>query len=258
MVWTWLGALLVGISLGLLGAGGSILTVPVLVYLAGEPEKLAITSSLAIVAAISAAGALPFARRRDIDWRSVALFGVPGMAGAALGARLAHGISAAVQLTIFAFVMLWAAVGMLRNRPVQPAETPVAARRPWLRVVADGLAIGAMTGVIGVGGGFLILPALALIGGLALRTAIGTSLVIISLNALVGFVAHLLADTSQLQQLDRVLLATFISVGVAGSLAGQYVGGRLPQQQLRRLFGIVLVLLATFMLWQQGAAWGWR
>ncbi|MEZ5459038.1 MAG: sulfite exporter TauE/SafE family protein [Steroidobacteraceae bacterium] len=258
MLWTWLGALLVGISLGLLGAGGSILTVPVLVYLADVPEKLAITSSLAIVAAISGAGAVPFARRGDIVWRSVLLFGLPGMAGAALGARLAHGLSASVQLTIFALVMLWAAYGMLRNPSAQAGEANPERRRPSLRIVADGLAIGAMTGVIGVGGGFLILPALTLLGGLALRTAIGTSLVVIALNALVGFVAHLIADASQLRQLDTVLLATFIAIGVAGSLTGQYVGGRLPQQQLRRMFGIVLVLLAAFMLWQQGAAWGLR
>lgn len=255
MLWTWLGALLVGASLGLLGAGGSILTVPVLVYLAGVPEKLAITSSLAIVAAISAAGAVPFARRHDIVWRSVLLFGLPGMLGAAGGAWLAHGLSAAVQLVIFALVMLWAAVGMLRNRPAQASDNPIAPRRPWLRIVADGLAIGTLTGLIGVGGGFLILPALTLLGGLAMRAAIGTSLVIISLNALVGFLAHLSADATQLQQLDRALLATFIIVGAIGSLAGQYLGGRLPQQQLRRLFGIVLVVLATFMLWQQGSSW---
>lgn len=251
MLWTWTGALLVGVSLGLLGAGGSILTVPVLVYLAGEPEKLAITSSLAIVAAISAAGAVPFALRRDIDWRSVGLFGVPGMLGAAAGARLAHGLSAALQLTIFALVMLWAAVGMLRNReaPVTGFEAPP--QRPWLRIVAEGTAIGALTGVIGVGGGFLILPALTLLAGLAMRPAIGTSLVIIALNAAVGFVAHLVADQAQLRQLDPVLLGTFIAIGVAGSLAGQYAGGRLPQQQLRRLFGVLLCALAAFILWQQ-------
>jgi uncharacterized protein len=255
MLWAWFGALLVGVSLGLLGAGGSILTVPVLVYLAGEPEKLAITSSLAIVAAISAAGAVPFALRRDIDWRSVGLFGVPGMLGAAVGARLAHGLSAAAQLTIFALVMVWAAVGMLRNReaPVTGLEAPP--RRPWLRIVADGTAIGALTGVIGVGGGFLILPALTLLGGLALRAAIGTSLVIIALNAAVGFVAHLVADQSQLRQLDPVLLGTFIAIGVAGSFAGQYAGGRLPQQLLRRLFGVLLCALAAFILWQQSGAW---
>jgi hypothetical protein len=255
MLWTWTGALLVGVSLGLLGAGGSILTVPVLVYLAGEPEKLAITSSLAIVAAISAAGAVPFALRRDIDWRSVGLFGVPGMLGAAAGARLAHGLSAALQLTIFALVMLWAAVGMLRNREAPVTGLEPAPQRPWLRIVAEGTAIGALTGVIGVGGGFLILPALTLLAGLAMRAAIGTSLVIIALNAAVGFVAHLVADQAQLRQLDPVLLGTFITIGVAGSFAGQYVGGRLPQQQLRRLFGVVLCALAAFILWQQSGAW---
>jgi hypothetical protein len=255
MLWTWLGALLVGVSLGLLGAGGSILTVPVLVYLTDVPEKIAITSSLLVVAAISAAGALPFVQRRDIDWRSAALFGVPGMLGAALGGRLAHGLSAAVQLTIFALVMLWAAVGMLRSQAPSTAALEPMPRRPWLRIAADGFAVGVLTGVIGVGGGFLILPALTLLAGLAMRRAIGTSLVIISLNAVVGFVAHVLADASQLRQLDPVLLATFVTIGVAGSLAGQFIGGRLPQRQLRRLFGVVLCALAAFMLWQQSDAW---
>lgn len=258
MLWTWLGALLVGASLGLLGAGGSILTVPVLVYLAGVPEKLAITSSLAIVAAISAAGAVPFARRGEIVWRSVLLFGLPGMAGAAAGAWLAHGLSAALQLVIFALVMLWAATGMLRPRaaptitPFAPVAPGTAPTRSMLRIARDGLLVGVLTGVIGVGGGFLILPALTLLAGLAMRTAIGTSLVIIAMNAAVGFASHLLTARDSLQQLDAALLGTFIAIGIAGSLSGQFIGGRLPQALLRRLFGAVLVVLAAYILWEQG------
>lgn len=251
MIWTWLGALIVGVSLGLLGSGGSILTVPVLVYLAGEPEKLAITSSLAIVAAISAAGALPFARRGEIAWRSVALFGLPGMAGAALGARLAHWLPAGMPLLIFAAVMLWAAKGMLQPAPVVAAGGASPRAAPRWRLASDGALVGALTGIIGVGGGFLILPALVLLARHPLRTAIGTSLAIIALNALVGFVAHLIADASQWRQLDPLLMTAFIVIGIAGSLAGQTLGARLPQRALRRLFGLVLVAIAGFILWQQ-------
>lgn len=252
MIWTWLGALLVGISLGLLGSGGSILTVPVLVYLAGQPEKLAITSSLAIVAAISAAGAVQFARRREIVWRSVLLFGLPGMAGAAVGARIAHWLPTGMPLLIFAVVMLWAAAEMLK--PV-PADDIVADRSPtaapsW-RLASDGAMVGALTGIIGVGGGFLILPALVLLARHPLRQAIGTSLAIIALNALVGFIAHLYADASQWRALDPLLMFVFIAIGIAGSLTGQTIGSRLPQRGLRRLFGAVLIGLAGFILWQQ-------
>jgi hypothetical protein len=252
MIWTWLGALLVGVSLGLLGSGGSILTVPVLVFLAGEPEKLAITSSLAIVAAISAAGALPFARRRQIAWRSVILFGLPGMAGAALGAQVAHWLPAGMPLLIFAAVMFWAAAGMLRPAPAAAAAAlPAQGVAPRWRLARDGGLIGVLTGIIGVGGGFLILPALVLLARHPLREAIGTSLAIIALNALVGFVSHLLADASQWRELDPLLMSVFIVVGIAGSLAGQSIGGRLPQRGLRRLFGVVLIAIAAFILWQQ-------
>lgn len=252
MIWTWLGALVVGVSLGLLGSGGSILTVPVLVYLAGEPEKLAITSSLAIVAAISAAGAVPFARRREIAWRSVALFGLPGMAGAAVGARLAHWLPVGVSLLVFAVVMVWAAAGMLRPAPVVAAAlaAPSIAAPRW-RLARDGALVGALTGLIGVGGGFLILPALVLLARHPLREAIGTSLAIIALNALVGFIAHLIADATQWRELDPGLMSLFIAIGILGSLAGQTLGARLPQRGLRRMFGLLLVVIAAFILWQQ-------
>jgi hypothetical protein len=253
LILTWLGALIVGVSLGLLGSGGSILTVPVLVYLAGEPEKLAITSSLLIVAMISVAGAVPFARRREIAWRSVLLFGLPGMAGAALGAQIAHWLPDGVPLLIFAAVMLWAASGMLR--PVAAAThvptTPPTTAPPRGRLARDGALIGVLTGIIGVGGGFLILPALVLLARHPLREAIGTSLAIIALNAIVGFIAHLVADASQWRELDPVLMSVFIAIGIAGSLTGQFVGGRVPQRGLRRLFGVMLVAIAGFMLWQQ-------
>ena len=122
------------------------------------------------------------------------------------------------------------------------------------RMAFDGLLVGVLTGVIGVGGGFLILPALTLLAGLAMRTAIGTSLVIIAMNAAVGFIAHLVTARDLLQQLDAALLGAFIAIGVVGSVGGQFIGGRLPQALLRRLFGAVLVALAAYILWEQGSA----
>ena len=176
-------ALAIGLTLGLLGSGGSILTVPVLVYLLGQPEKVAIAGSLAIVCAIALVGAVPYARQRLIDWRSVVLFGLPGMAGTWLGAWAAQFVSGALQLFVFALVMLAAAWSMFRAPPAADGRGP---RHAGL-VVADGLAVGALTGFVGVGGGFLIVPALVLLGGLTIQRAIATSLLVIAMKSAAGF-----------------------------------------------------------------------
>lgn len=168
MILAWLGAALIGLSLGLLGSGGSILTVPVLVYLVGEPEKIAIAESLAVVGGISLVGALPYALRRQVDWTSVVWFGIPGVVGTFLGAALSVYLSGAVQLLLFAAVMLLAAVMMFRSSPIageQGGEQMAGPRSP-LKVGLEGLVVGVVTGLVGVGGGFLIIPALVLLGGL--------------------------------------------------------------------------------------------
>ena len=179
-----IGALAVGLSLGLLGSGGAILTVPVLVYLVGHGEKAAITESLAIVGAISLAGAGVAARRRRIDWHSVLVFGPAGMLGAFLGALASRWVSGGIQLLLLSVLMLAAAAIMFRKPPV--AERP---RRPHPAALAlNGLLVGVATGLVGVGGGFLIVPALVLLVGLPMPVAVGTSLSIIVLNSLTGFV----------------------------------------------------------------------
>lgn len=156
-----LGALLIGLSLGLLGSGGSILTVPVLVYLLGEPPKQAIAESLLIVGGIALLGAVPYALRGLVDFRNVLFFGLPGMAGTYFGAWLSRFVSGQVQLLTFALVMLLAAYFMARPLPLKRQE---GGRKPW-KIVLDGLFVGALTGFVGVGGGFLIVPALVLLGG---------------------------------------------------------------------------------------------
>lgn len=244
-----IGALAIGLSLGLLGSGGSILTVPVLVYLLGQPEKLAIAGSLLVVGTIALAGAIQWARKGQVDGRSVLLFGLPGMAGTLLGASLASLLTGPLQLTIFAVVMLAAAQRMLRPAPAA-APAPVRKRR----LAAQGFGVGLLTGVVGIGGGFLILPALVLLGGLSMHRAIGTSLSIISLNAFSGFARHwsVLAATGAV--LDWRVLGLLSAVGCGGSLIGQQVAGRLPQQQLKRAFGVMLVLMAGYILWRSAPA----
>lgn len=241
-----LGALLIGLTLGLLGSGGSILTVPVLVYLLGQPEKVAIAGSLAIVGGIALFAALPYARQRSIDWRSVAWFGIPGMAGTWGGAWLAQFVSGALQLAVFALVMLAAAWSMARSAPAAPAAAPRAAPL----IVADGLAVGALTGFVGVGGGFLIVPALALLGGLPMTLAIGTSLVIIALKSAAGFWKYLDVLAAGGLALDWGVIAAFVAVGAVGSLLGNRLAHRLPQATLKRGFAGFLVVMAAYILWR--------
>lgn len=240
MILAWIGAALIGLSLGLLGSGGSILTVPVLVYLVGEPEKLAITESLAIVGLISLFGALPYARRRQIAWARVAVFGLPGMLGTATGSVLSAHLSGGTQLLIFAVVMLLAATLMIRPPPA-PGRRP---HPTWLTAL-EGAGVGVLTGVVGVGGGFLIVPALVLLGGLPMSLAVGTSLSIITLNSAAGFLHHLHQGSPALHW---PLIALFAVIGVVGTRVGDRIGRRLPQLTLRRSFAAFLIVMGLYVL----------
>jgi uncharacterized membrane protein YfcA len=243
MLLALLGALAIGLSLGLLGSGGSILTVPVLHYLVGQPEKLAIAGSLLVVGLIAAAASIPYARSRQVDWNNVLWFGVPGMAGAWAGATLARWVPGTVQLALFAGVMLIAAWRMLRAGVVERGG-----REPRrAAVVAGGVGVGALSGLVGVGGGFLIVPALVLLAGVPMASAVGTSLAVIALNAFTGFAKYLGVLESQSLALDWQVLLTVSAVGIVGSYAGNRLGRRLPQATLRRLFGGFLVLMGLFI-----------
>lgn len=240
----WLGALAIGISLGLLGSGGSIFTVPALVYLAHEDEKVAIASSLGIVAGISLVAAVPYARRGEVDWRSVLRFGVPGIVGTYGGAWLGGHVSARFQLVLLAVVMISASALMLRK----PCDAGRASEHSTWLVALEGLAVGVLTGLVGVGGGFLIVPALVLLGGLPMRRAIGTSLVIITLKSLAGFAKYLDVLAGLGLEVDWTILGLFTAVGIAGSLLGSRVSTRIPQRALQRTFAAVLVIAGAGIL----------
>lgn len=242
----WLGALAIGLSLGLLGSGGSILTVPVLVFLVGEAEKVAIAESLAVVGAIALVGAVPFAIRGLVVWRSVLFFGLPGMIGAYVGAAMSRYVSGTFQLGLFALIMLLAAALMFRPPELSGREgTP----RAFWKIALDGMVVGILTGFVGVGGGFLIVPALVLLGGLSMHLAVGTSLVIIALKSLTGFFKYLdvLADLDM--SVDWQLIALFTILGVVGTFFGNWIGGQLPQQRLREAFAGFLVVMGVFVLY---------
>jgi uncharacterized membrane protein YfcA len=255
----WLGALGIGVTLGLLGAGGSILTVPVLVYVVGEAPKAAVAESLAIVGTIAAVGALPYARKGLVAWTTVLLFGVPGMMGSYVGAVAGKYVSGHIQLTAFSVLMLVASLLMMKpptrsvaSKPVKVVQrkTPAQAFAEGMVIGVEGFAIGVLTGFMGVGGGFLIVPALVLLVGLPMHLAIGTSLATIALNSLIGFYkSSQMLPLLQLRANGRIIII-FAVVGIVGSLLGSAICHRLPQQRLRRLFAWFVLIMGAWLLWR--------
>ncbi|MGW4745139.1 sulfite exporter TauE/SafE family protein [Streptomyces sp. NPDC004290] len=240
-------SLLVGVSLGALGGGGSILTVPLLVYLAGQDTRTAITTSLFVVGVTSLAALVPHARAHRVRWRTGLLFGAFSMAGAYGGGRLAAYVPGTVLLVAFALMMLATAAAMLRGpRPGRERARRTRADLPLKQVAAEGLAVGAVTGLVGSGGGFLVVPALAVLGGLPMGLAVGTSLLVIAMNSFAGLAGHLSGI-----QVDWSLALTVTAAAVAGSLAGGRLAGRVPRETLRRVFGWFVVAMGVFVLAQQ-------
>jgi uncharacterized membrane protein YfcA len=241
----WPGAIAIGVSLGLLGSGGSIITVPVLIYLLGQDEKLAIAGSLFVVGNIALAGSLQYVRVGLVDWRIVFVFGVPGMAGTYLGAMIAAFVPGIMQLAFFALVMLLASYMMLR--PVSLTNEPHERRETW-KIASDGLFVGVITGLVGVGGGFLIVPALVLLSGLAIHTAVATSLVIIALKSYSGFYKYLDVLDQQDLSLDWQTLMIVTGLGIAGSFVGAKIANRVPQDKLKKGFGYFLIVMGIYIL----------
>jgi len=256
MIYAILGALVVGLSLGIFGSGGSILTVPVLLYLLHHEDKTAIAESLGIVGGIALITALPYAKDRLVDWRNVLLFGIPGMAGTYLGALLAGYVAGVAQLFVFAGVMALAAAQMWRRSQDGAfiGEDGSAQIRSAAKIIGDGLGVGVLTGFVGVGGGFLIVPALVLLGGLSMRVAVGTSLVIIAMKSAAGFWKYtdVLADLDL--QVDWTTIGVFTAVGIVGSFVGKAVGGRVNQAGLKRGFAVFLIVMAGFIVVKEGLA----
>ena len=242
----WPGAVAIGISLGLLGSGGSILTVPVLVYLIGQDEKVAIAGSLFVVGTIALAGSLQYLRAKLVDWHNVLVFGLPGMAGTYIGAALAAYLSGIMQLTLFAGVMLLASWFMLR--PIDLGSGGAHEPRATWKIAGDGLGVGVLTGLVGVGGGFLIVPALVLLGGMAMHRAVATSLVIIALKSYSGFYKYTDVLDAQNLKLDWHTLMIVTGLGIAGSLVGRKLANRLPQDTLKKSFGIFLIVMGIYIL----------
>ncbi len=242
-------ALLIGVSLGLLGGGGSILTVPILVYVLKLEPRDAIATSLLVVGVTSAAAMLSHARAGRVEVRTGLLFGAASMAGAYAGGRLAHFLPAKGLLLAFTAMMFVTALAMMRRRrgEAPPPTAPPSLRGAALaRASALGVAIGLLTGVIGAGGGFVIVPALVLFSGLPMRTAVGTSLLVIAMNSLGGF-AGSLGDA----KIPWTLALAITGASVLGSFGGTALAGRIPPESLRKGFAWFVLAMALGMSFKQ-------
>lgn len=228
----------IGMSLGLIGAGGSIVTVPVLIYVLGVDPHQAVAMSLAVVGVTSLVGAVSHAHRGAVRGGAGALFAGSGVLSAYFGSRLTHLVPGDLLLVFFALLMLVVASRMLLGHH----ETEAARTWSSWRIVAAGLAVGLLTGFLGVGGGFLIVPALVLFAGLAMREAVGTSLVVIAINCAAGLAGH--------WQYGFDLRLTLIVAGLAaaGVLLGSAFSQRVSGRHLQRAFAVFVLAVAVFLL----------
>ncbi|MBW8364078.1 MAG: sulfite exporter TauE/SafE family protein [Rhizobium sp.] len=250
-----------GFVLGLLGSGGSIIALPALVYLLHVEPKSAIAMSLGVVAVTATLAAINHARRGNVDLKVALVFASFGAFGTFTGTRLGVAIPAIVQLSLFALVMYAAAWRMQRKPAILPA--PAAGSMlsadgtlamngcrhyfsPCMAYIAlAGISVGLLTGVVGVGGGFLIVPTLVLLSGIPIKQAVATSLAIVAANSSVGFAGYLGSVP-----ISWEIMAGFTAVTVLGSFAGARFSSRLSQEGLKRSFAWFLVVVATYILFK--------
>jgi uncharacterized membrane protein YfcA len=243
---TWLIAslgVLIGLATGLVGAGGSILTVLLLIHAGGLDVGPAITTSLVVVAGMSLVALVPYARTGAVSFRAAAAFGASSMVGAYLGGHISRWIPERVLLFLFLLTMVVAAVAMLWERP-PPADDRAPSRRQYLVVLGTGgLAVGALTGLVGLGGGFAVVPLLVLFDRMPVRRAVGTSILLIAMNTLAGLAGHLPHLAVDWQT------AAYLGVAeAAGGLAGVRLARHVGTTALRRAFAALMIVAAVLQL----------
>lgn len=238
----------VGILLGLLGGGGSILAVPVLVYALGLPLSEAIPTSLLVIGIASATGAIPKVRARLIEWRLAAIFAATGIIGTLAGTAVGRHLPDTTVMIGFAIVMIIAGTRMLRTNDdlgtaCRTDNSGIDWRRCAPRSIPTGFGVGVLTGLFGVGGGFLIIPALVLLLGIEMSVAVGTSLVVIVANSAAG----LLAQAGGLGG-NWTLTVTFAAAAIVGSLAAGRFSNRVDADKLRQWFAYLVFAVAGYVL----------
>jgi uncharacterized membrane protein YfcA len=243
--------LLIGLALGLFGGGGSILTVPIFVYILGFEAKQSIAMSLAVVGVTALTGALGHWRIGNVHVRVALVFGGVAMVGTYLGAKLSVFFSGAAQLTLFAVVMITAGYFMLKGSvpgvSTVDRELHLERKRPVpIGLIAlEGIGVGVLTGLVGVGGGFLIVPALVLLARIPMKQAVGTSLAVIAMKSATGFIGYL-----DQVAVDWGFMAVFTGVAIVGIAIGTYLVRFVPQQTLRRAFAVFLLIMGVAILYK--------
>ncbi|MBT6138580.1 MAG: sulfite exporter TauE/SafE family protein [Rhodospirillaceae bacterium] len=247
-----------GLLLGILGSGGSIITLPAFIYLLGAEPKPAIAMSLGVVGLTAGIAALQHGWRGNVNPRIVLVFGLFGAVGTFAGAKIGVVMPETLQLVMFALIMYFAAYKMLRpNRTTSggPISSDVDLPKlseeasPALRyghIAAHGVMVGVLTGIVGVGGGFLIVPALVLLSRLSMKQAVGTSLAIIAIKSFAGFAGYVGAVS-----IDLEMMATFSAVAIAAGFAGGMISHKISEAILKTSFAIFLLVVASYMMLQE-------
>lgn len=244
---------LVGFALGLLGGGGSILAVPLLVYLVGVKDThLAIGTSALAVAVNAFANLIPHSRAGNVKWPCAVVFAISGVAGAAAGAALGKAVEGQKLLFLFGLVMVAVALAMLRPKAAVAGD-PGVRINPGIavRLIGIGFVVGLLSGFFGIGGGFLIVPAIMLGSGMAMLNAVGSSLVSVGAFGLTTAISYAVAGL-----VDWRVAGFFIAGGILGGLAGTALAGRLARERalLTRIFAVAVLAVAAFVLWRSAGA----
>lgn len=254
----YIGAVLIGITLGFIGAGGSILTVPILVYLLHVAPVLATSYSLFIVGVTALFGALGYMKNRLVNYRTAIVFGIPALIGV-FSARhyllpiipdtlfAIRGFKATKDigiLTLFAVLMVASAVPMIRKSTLCPKGDFTVHQYRYILIFFEGLLVGGITGLVGAGGGFLIIPALVILTGEQMKRAIGTSLLIIGIKSLTGFYGDLMSD----MQINWYFLFMFSGFSIFGILAGTYLSKYCSGEKLKPIFGWFVLVIGIYII----------
>lgn len=260
IIFGFLLAVVVGTTLGLMGSGGTILTVPILVYVMGVDPVLATTYSLFAVGITAAIGAIRSGAQRNVDFEKVVVFGLPSLLTVFLtrtfvlplvpevfiiGTREIH--QAVVLMVIFSAVMFTSAVSMIYGGDlfIGADNRRMNGRRGY--AVVQGVAVGFVTGVVGAGGGFLIIPVMIQFFQMSIQRAVGTSLVIIAVNAIFG----VLGDIEKLGDIDWPLLGGYTFFTIAGMLIGFFLSNRIPGGVLKKMFGYLILSVGLYVLFKE-------
>lgn len=249
-------AIFIGMAVGLLGGGGSILTTPLLIYVMDFDPKQAIAASLFVVGVTSAFGLIHHARAKRVRWKTGLIFGAAGMVGAFTGGQIGSRLPASLLLAAFAVMMAATAIAMVRGR--KQVTGKVHKGLPLFRILLDGFVVGLVTGLVGAGGGFLVVPALVLLGGLPMQMAVGTSLLVVMMKSFAGFLGYILdfggptlVTFNPSTEFNWPVTLTVTAFAIIGSFIGAVLSGKIHPDRLRKAFGYFVLAMAAFILVQE-------